>query len=319
MTWTDCAPPAFAGEGPMRGFTIVVLVMSSLFALDGCSQLPPGVDRDLTNGWPAMPVATVPVPQSGKCYSELVYSLDWAISLSPVPCAGPHYSETVYVGTFTGTDSAASTAPGAGTPAQVGAFDQCRRNALDYIGGDFMLGRMNLDLALPGPKAWTGGARWFRCEVTRYTNLDNAGEVTEEAGSVRGGLQGARPLALTCATDTANGGGAITAEQVTDCGQPHNAEFAGLFTAPSSPWLADEGRHKLAVDGCEGVAASYLGLPGGKMTNPVLGWLADSFDQDQWMLGNRTVRCFVLGFKGSSPNGIRFTGSVRGIGNRTPK
>jgi hypothetical protein len=82
-----------------------------------------------------------------------------------------------------------------------------RRNATGYIGGDFMLGRMNLELVLPGPKAWTGGARWYRCEVTRYTNLHNEGELTDDGGSVKDGLRGARPLALTCATDTDNGKG----------------------------------------------------------------------------------------------------------------
>lgn len=162
---------------------------------------------------------------------------------------------------------------------------------LGHLGGDFMLGRMNLDLVVPGPKSWTGGARWFRCEVDRYTNLNNDKEFTDDSGSVRDGLGGARPLALTCATDTADGTGAITAEQVTDCSQPHNAEFAGLFAAPGGPWPADDdARHRLAIDGCEGVVASYLGLPGGKMTNPVLGWLTERFDLAQWALGNRTVR-----------------------------
>ena len=304
----------------MRGFAVVVLAVSSVLALGGCGQLPSGIDGNLTNGWPAMPAAKVPVPQSGKCYSELPSSQDWAINLSPVPCTGPHYSETVFVGTFTGADSAAFTPPGAGTQARASAFDQCRKNTTDYVGGDFMLGRMNLGLVLPGPKAWTGGARWFRCEVTRYTNLNFDKELTDNAGSVRDGLRGTRPLALTCATDTADGKGAIVDEQVADCAQPHNAEFAGLFTAPTSPWPSGaEARHNLALDGCEGVVASYLGLTTGKITNPVLGWLADNFDQNQWVLGNRTVRCFALGFNGDSPNGVRFTGSVKGIGTRAPK
>jgi hypothetical protein len=55
------------------------------------------------------------------------------------------------------------------------------------------------------------------------------------------------------------------------------------------------------------------------MTKPVLGWLSDPFHRDRWALGNRMVRCFALGFKGDSSNGIRFTGSVKGIGNAVPK
>ena len=36
-------------------------------------------------------------------------------------------------------------------------------------------------------------------------------------------------------------------------------------------------------------------------------------------LGDRTVRCVVLGFKNDAVNGVRITGSVKGFGTRKPK
>ncbi len=51
----------------------------------------------------------------------------------------------------------------------------------------------------------------------------------------------------------------------------------------------------------------------------MLGWSWEPFDQDRWALGDRTIRCVVLGFKNGGVNGVRFTGSVKGLGNRSPK
>lgn len=179
---------------------------------------------------------------------------------------------------------------------------------------------MNLVLVLPSSNAWTGGARWFRCDITRYVNLHDNTELTDETNSVKDGLRGARPLALTCATDTDDGNGVVTDDRVTDCAQPHNAEFAGLFSAPDIPWPTDGNqRRNLTARGCEAVVASYLGLPDGKVTNPALGWTFEQSSQDQWDLGNRTVRCYATGIKGDSANGVRFTGSVKGIGTTPPK
>jgi hypothetical protein len=303
----------------MRRYRVGLLVLCVALVLGGCARPPAGVDGDLTNDWPAMAAAKVPVPESGKCYAALA-SDGWAEDLSPLPCAGPHMTETAFVGMFTGADADRSAPPATGSPARAGAFAECRKNVTEYLGGDFMLGRMNLGLVLPSSNAWTGGARWFRCDISRYNNLHDYTEVADGTGSARDGLRGARPLALTCATETDDGKGSVTDERVADCAQPHNAEFAGLFTAPDIPWPTDENeRLNLASHGCEGVVASYLGLPGGRMTNPVLGWTSQQPSKDQWSLGNRTVRCYAVGFKGNSVNGMRFTGSVKGIGNKPPR
>jgi Septum formation len=80
----------------------------------------------------------------------------------------------------------------------------------------------------------------------------------------------------------------------------------------------DRARENMVSKGCEDVVAPYLGLPGGKVTNRVLGWSFSLLTQNEWQRGDRTVRCFAVGFKGASSNGVRFTGSVKDIGNRAP-
>jgi hypothetical protein len=138
-------------------------------------------------------------------------------------------------------------------------------------------------------------------------------------GSVKDGLRGDRPLALTCVNVTDDGKNAITDEQAVACSTPHNAEVAGLFTAPDVPWPADQtARDNTASKGCEGVAAKYLGQSG-QVNNPVLGWAWDGFTQDRWEMGDRTIRCLLVGIKNGTANSVKFTGSVKGIGTKAPK
>jgi hypothetical protein len=298
-----------------------LLALFAALALGGCAGgLPAGMDGDLTNGWPTMPEPKVAVPQSGWCYAVLPPETEtWFGDFSPVPCAGTHQSETVFVGIFVGAVADRSTPPAWGSQGRIDAYTECRRNASDYLGGDFLLGRLGMKFVQPDSAAWTGGARWFRCDIIRYKDL-NDGQLSDAAGSVRDGLRGARPLAVTCAIETDDGKtNTVTDVQTTDCATPHNAELAGVFTAPNLPWEADDrARENMVSKGCEDVVASYLGLPGGKVTNPVLGWSFSLLTQNEWQRGDRTVRCFAVGFKGASSSGVRFTGSVKDIGNRAP-
>jgi hypothetical protein len=300
----------------MRRLFAAVLALAAIAALAGCSALPAGVDGNLTDNWPTMPEAKVPVPVAGACY----YSRSTGFSAgddTTVACADAHASETVFVGTFSGADADRSAPPAKASPALATVFGDCRKNATAYLGDDFAMGPLDLIVVLPVVAAWKAGARWYRCDVTRYYNVSH--RTVGGQGSVKDGLRGDRPLALTCFTVT-DDKNKITDEEPTACAQPHNAELAGLFTAPDVPWPADQtARSNMAQKGCQQVAAQYLGLTGGRVNNPVLGWGWDNFVQDRWELGDRTVRCLVMGFKADSVNGVRFTGSVKGIGTKAPK
>jgi hypothetical protein len=101
---------------------------------------------------------------------------------------------------------------------------------------------------------------------------------------------------------------------------PHNTELAGLFTAPDVPWPTDaKARDDLASHGCQRAVAGFLGFTDGQVDSAYFGWEYERFSEVQWDLGDRTIRCSVLGRKGSSSNGARFVGSVKGIRDKVPK
>ncbi len=300
-----------------RRYAGLLAILAAAGVLAGCTSVPPGVDGNLTNNWPAMPVAKVSVPVGGACYESLSSGVSVGDD-STVPCTASHVTETVYVGTFSGADADRSAPPAKGSQALATTFGECRKNATAYLGDDFAMGNLDLDVVLPSAPAWNGGARWYRCDIVHYASLMSS--TTEgDTGSVKDGLTGARPLAITCLLVTDDGKNNVTEERPVTCDQPHNGELAGLFTAPDLPWPTDDkARSDLGQKGCEGVVAKFLGLSGGHVTNSVLGWGWDQFAQADWELGNRTIRCTVMAFKGDSVNGARYSGSVKGTGNKTP-
>ena len=233
-------------------------------------------------------------------------------------CLRPHKAETVYVGSFTGADEQRMSPPPVLGPARAAAYAGCRRGAVDYLGDDYHLGMLRLDLVLPTPEAWAGGARWYRCEIVRFA--DALGErVDPGGGSVKDGLRGNRDIALTCYTRIDNSDGTDEAN-LSACNLPHNSELAGLYTAPDIPWPADETtRDNMAFKGCDPVVGGYLGFTGGHDESPYLGYAIGLFDQLQWELGDRTIRCSVIGLKNNSPNNVRFTGSVKGLQAKKPQ
>lgn len=288
-------------------------------ALAGCGTRPRGVDGDLTNAWAAFPKATTPVPKVGVCYPTDFNETWYGDFSSANDCTkDSHQTETVYVGTFTGADADRSAPPLAGSTARRAAYDECQKAGTDYLGGPWQSAKVDLGLVLPDDKAWTGGARWYRCDLIQYQDSDY--ETVQTTGSAKDGLQGTRPLAVTCLIFTDDGKKSVTGTEDVDCAKPHNGEFAGLFTAPDRPWQADkEARRKIAADGCSAVVAHFLGYPGNIPYSNYLATSWTSFVQEQWSLGDRTVRCFALAFNGTSANNQRIVGSVKGLKGGAPR
>ncbi len=276
-----------------------------------------GVDNDLTNAWPAFDKAVTPTPKVGACYTQKLDTTWYGDFSDAVDCSASHQTETLFVGAFSGTEAGRSSPPLAGTQARADAYGQCQKAAGDYLGGDWHMANVVLGLVLPDDKAWTGGARWFRCDVVQFA--DSNFDSVRTNGSAKGGLQGGRPLAVTCLTVTDDGKNSVTGQKDTPCDQAHNGEFAGLYTAPARTWPDKDAARKLAGDGCEGVIAQFLGFSGSQPQTNYVGWMADNFDQDQWNLGDRTVRCFALAFNGNTVNGAKVVGSMKGIRDAKPK
>ncbi|GIH18142.1 septum formation family protein [Rugosimonospora africana] len=298
----------------MRRWVALAAGLAVVAALSGCAK-PSGVDGDLTNGWPAMPRAKVQVPVAGACY-VWPYAKVWRGDFDPVDCATrKHQTETAYVGTFTGADAARSQPPADGSPLLPNLYAQCQKGASDYLGGDWHAAMVFLGLVLPSGEAWAGGARWFRCDLVHLTDPDGT-EVVQD-GTLKGDLSGPRTAAYGCLTVDTDNQRNVLSERPIDCAQPHAAEFAGTFTAPNVPWPSTAAaRERLGDNGCVEVVAKFLGFANSdQWDNPAVGWWEQSFDEDQWNLGDRTVQCFAYAFTKSG----HFTGSVKGIRGKTPK
>jgi Septum formation len=302
----------------MRRWWALVAGAAVALAVGGCTK-PAGVDGDLTNQWPAFAKAQTPVPVVGACYPREFDPTWYGDFDSAVDCANAsHQTETVFVGALTGADADRSAPPLAGSASRKAAYTRCQQAANDYLGDAWQTGKVVLGLVLPDDKAWTGGARWYRCDVIHFQDSDYNTVAT--TGSVKDGLRGARPVAVTCLIVTDDGKNSVTKTDDADCDKPHNGEFAGIYQAPDGAWPADENaRRKLANNGCEAIVAHFLGYTGDQAISNYLGWMAQGFDENQWNLGDRSERCFALAFNGKSVNGARIIGSVKGLRGGAPR
>lgn len=266
-----------------------VLVLSLLAA---CTR-PAGVDGNLTDDWPALPEAKVPVPAEGACYSigdrDPTEVTKWPPALA---CAQGHTIETVRVGQFSGADSERSTPPPVGGPGRRAASAECTDASKKFLGGDWRTARLELVLITPTATQWGGGARWFRCDLVEVTDLNDYQVATRSAG-LAGALSSDQGLQLGCFSVTIKNDD-IDQMTAVECTKAHNAEFAGVFDAPDAPYPADaKARQALHAAGCRGVIASFAGVPNDGNFQYRTGYISSAFGKEQWELGNRGVRCFI--------------------------
>jgi hypothetical protein len=292
-----------------KGLAVAVGALLAL-AVAGCAK-PAGTDGDLINGWPALAKAKTPVPLVGVCYDK-EYAATWYGPFESVACDQSHQSETAFVGTFTGADADRSSPPNTDSPSRKSAYLDCVAKANDYLGGDWHTAYVWLGLVLPSTAAWTGGARWYRCDLLKTSDVEHS--TTTSSASVKDGLRGTKPLAITC-INTVESKGQVQSESAADCNQPHSGELAGVTQAADIPWPGDSAAQKQADSACEAVVAKYLGFSNGRDQNPLVGWLFFWPRQTQWDAGDRTFSCYAYAFTKSK----KITGSVKGLGAKAPK
>jgi len=270
---------------------------------------PPGIDGNLTNNWKVMADAAIPTPSAGACYN---ITTDDPASVTkwpqPVDCTATHTVETAYVGTFSGSD-AGSSPPSAGSAERRTAYEKCATEVKSYLGDDWRGGRLDLFVVLPIALHWQGGARWYRCDLMEYKDLNDY-DVTPRTASLKGGLAGDRPVGLKCFTVVVNATNKNRVDRLdpVTCDRSHTAEYAGTFDLPDTPYPSDAAAlAKARLDGCGPVVAAYAGVPNDADLSFRIGWIAIAFGQTDWELGNRGVRCYGNKDK-------LFTGSIKGVG-----
>ena len=260
-----------------------------VLALGACSDRSSGLDGDLTDDWRPMVAATPFRPQAGVCHADVVQSAT-VDTYAPVPCAESHLAETVAVETV-GKQSAAQ------------AFAVCSTAASAFLGGDWRTGWVVLQPVLPSTPAWSGGARWVRCDVAETSPVDGA--LVHRTGSLKGTVRAGGRLRMTCANPTVRGD-TVTEMHPVACPKSHTAEFAGLFTttrARSADLSSDE-----VAKGCDRAIATFTGLADDSSLPSRVGWLGFPPDDTAWQMGDRSIRCFLW------LNGEKMTGSYHGAG-----
>ena len=211
----------------MRRATASAVALAVLLALAGCAEA--GVDGDLTDDWPALGEARPFLPVAGVCHTT-ESPREVSAAQSSVDCAVPHLGETVHVGAF---PAGVAKLPPEQAAESRAAFAECDRRAAGYVGAQWRSARLRLDVAVPTGTAWARGARWFRCDLTEVTGVEQESPAPVlRTGSLRNALTTGGPLLLGCYTAALSRVGLVEKLTPVDCARGHNAEFAGVWPVP---------------------------------------------------------------------------------------
>ncbi|MDG4798488.1 septum formation family protein [Micromonospora sp. WMMD1082] len=271
-------------------------------ALAGCTR-PAGTDGDLVDDWAPMSAPAVFTPDPGTCHTQ-PQDVGYLSAYAPVDCTSPHRAETLHVGTL--TDAGGARPPATGSAGMRAAFGECDREVRTALGGDWRSGRIGLTVVLPSPQAWTGGARWFRCDVHELRGLDTPVPVRRTA-SLTGALDGSSPLRHGC-FDARTDGDDVTEMVAVGCTARHRAEFVGLWRAPDTSWSAFLKETARVHRGCRSAIARYAKVPDDGNLQYRVGTIFYHPSEGEWRSGNRSVQCFLW------INDRTLTRSVKGAG-----
>ncbi|WP_329105171.1 septum formation family protein [Micromonospora sp. NBC_01699] len=276
-----------------RWWSVLVAVSVAGVLLSGCGQ-PAGIDGALVDDWAPLAEPKPFVPPVGTCHPAEPVKVAPLTAYEPVDCAAPHRTETVHVGTFSGA-AASREAPPAEQSAEIRtAFGECDGKAREYVGNEWRAGRLRMEVALPSPVAWTGGARWFRCDMAEVASVEpTSGAVVNRTASVRGALKAPSPLALACYSIRRSAQRTITGMPAVDCAKPHNSEFVGVWNAPEIPFPTRDIDWVRLFDECRKLIATYVGAPDDANMRFRTDVLALPGRQADWQAGNRGVRCYL--------------------------
>ncbi|GAA2693234.1 MULTISPECIES: septum formation family protein [Actinoplanes] len=300
---------AFLGPAPRFDLAATLGVMLLLAA--GCGN-PGNVDGDLTNDWGAMAPATGFEPMSETCHLANFAATGPRATYEEVDCSVQHRTETVYVGTYTGSSADAEQPPAESSAAARAAYQICDQKVSTYVGAPWRTARLWIGVTHPSPAAWTGGSRWFRCDVVELDSIEDNGALVERQGTLRNALAASSDLELSCYAIKLDDGGAIDTMPPASCGSKHNAEFAGVWEAPSdASYPKGDAAWEDFHDGCRTVVSAYTGVPNDKELQYRTGVVSLPGNSDVWTQGDRGVRCYLW------LDGAELTSSLKGKGTKS--
>ncbi|MFY1694357.1 MULTISPECIES: septum formation family protein [unclassified Solwaraspora] len=275
-----------------RRWIRLLLAVTVLTAAAGCGLAPRTAGGELTDGWAVMPTPKPFVPDVGACHPVATNGTGHRDDYTPVTCDRPHDLETVFVGIFTGTHAVSDRAPAHGSAARRVARHSCDQRVRQFLGDDWQAGRVRLDVVVPSTAAWSGGARWYRCDVGEMTSMQDRSLVTR-TGSLAGALGPDGPLRWGCFNPGSVSGGDVDVLTPVACTQPHRSEFAGLYVESDLPYDQFAANSDRVHERCRQVVAEYAALPVDDDLRYRVGTIYDYPFKDEWDDGNLTVRCLL--------------------------
>ncbi len=287
------------------------VAVAALLAVAGCGS-GGDVDGDLTNDWGAMSPAAGFVPAAETCHLSNFAVAGPRATYEETDCGVLHRTETVFVGEYAAPAADAAEPPSGASASARAAYRTCDEKTTEYVGGPWRHARLWIGVTHPSPAAWSGGSRWFRCEVVELDSIENDGALIQRTGSLRRALADpASPLALTCYAIGLDDAGAITRMPPTPCGSKHNAEFVGVWTAgDKTAYPKGDAAWEEFHDGCRTLAAKYVGVPDDGNLQYRTGVVSLPGNADVWSQGDHGVRCYLW------LDGAELTGSLKGKGTK---
>lgn len=273
--------------------------------LTGCGA-PAGTDADLTDDWRPMAAAQQFSPKAGECHL-IREATAYLTSYAPVDCAKTHLVETFHVGTFTGALAARPTPPRVESSAMRAAFADCDKQAKQFVGGDWRDARLSVQVAPASPAGWTGGSRWYRCDIFELDAVDGANgdsdRAIDRAGTLRGTVHSRSPLTHGCLNEDDWGRLRPAA-----CTKAHQFEYVGIWTAPDRSYEVTGRDAKTIHAGCRAVVARYAKVPVDGNLRYRTGTAYRLPSPELWARGDRGVRCYFWS------SGRKVTRSIAGGG-----
>jgi hypothetical protein len=271
----------------------ITAVLGTLVLLAGCGK-PGGVDGNLVNGWAPIGAPNGFTPAAETCHLANFAQIGPRATYEQVDCELKHRTETVYVGTYP-TPAADSDAPPAdGSAGAREAYRSCDLKTTEYVGGPWRTARLWIGVTHPAAAAWTGGARWFRCDVLEISSIEDDGGLVQRVGSLKDAVSAtASPLLLTCYAIKLDANNAIDTMPAAACAAQHNAEFVGIWYAGDLAYPQKDAQWAKFHDGCRKLIATYVGVPDDADLQYRTGVVSLPGGDDVWALGDHGVRCYL--------------------------
>ncbi len=263
-----------------RGTVSAVLAGVVLLAISACSKAP-----GITSQWSAMGEPTGWEPKASVCQSEFFVQA-FRATYKPIDCTQDHRYETVIVGQFTGDAANLSTPPTAGSPEMKAAWADCDAKTTAFLGGEWRNGKIWIGISVPSNGNWSGGARWYQCQVAAREDLWDG--TVSSTKSLKGEFAGDSPLKYGCYQHDKD----AQDDTPKACNEAHNTEYAGFVTV-SYAW-DDLKNHDTEFFGkCRSAIAKYAGVPDDGMMKYRTGVSIKWPERADWEAGDTSIRCYM--------------------------